>query len=104
MQCVFEEAGDEIAVGMHLHTIPARVGDHDRADAFVDCVVVGRHVNAHQVILAGQCVVLVDASRGSSVADVVLRTSHNILSAEHMDNSATVKVKTLHDFDFLQQS
>lgn len=88
-QRVLEESGDEVAIGMHLHTVPTRVGDHDRSHAFDDCIVVRRHVNAQQIMLASYCVVLVDPFLGPAIAYVVLSTRHNFLPAVDMDNNSS---------------
>ena len=60
-ELLLEEVGDEEVVGVHLDPVPARVGDHDGGDAPDDGVVVGRHVDAEQLVEGGHRVVLVDA-------------------------------------------
>lgn len=87
-QGVLEESGDEITIGMHLHAVPTRVGDHDRSHAFDDCIVVRRHMNAQQIMLASYCIVLVDPFRGPAIAYVVLSTSHNFLPAVDINSSS----------------
>ena len=77
-ELLLEEVGDEEVVGVHLDPVPARVGDHDGGDAPDDGVVVGRHVDAEQLVEGGHRVVLVDALGRAAVADVVLGARRHV--------------------------
>jgi hypothetical protein len=76
---VLERVGDEELVLVHLHPVEAGVGDHDGGDALDDGVVVGRHVDAHQVVEAQHRVVLVDSALRAAVADEVLGAPGHLL-------------------------
>lgn len=45
MQRVLEVAGDEIAISMHLDTVPTGVGNQDGPDSFRDGVIIRWHVD-----------------------------------------------------------
>lgn len=75
MQRVFEESGDEIAISVHLDAIPTRIRDHHCSHTLVDCVIVGRHMDTHQLISICYCVVLVDPFCGSTITNKMLRRS-----------------------------
>jgi hypothetical protein len=64
---------------VHLDPVPAGVGDHDGGYAVDDGVVVGRHVDPHEVVEAQHRVVLVDAPGGAAVADEVLGAPGHLL-------------------------
>ena len=80
-ELVLEEVGNKEAVGVHLDPVPARVRDHDGGDALDDGAVVGRHVDAKQLVEGGHRVVLVDPPGGATVADVVLRARSHVALA-----------------------
>ncbi|WVZ60556.1 hypothetical protein U9M48_010562 [Paspalum notatum var. saurae] len=75
--------GDEELVLVHLDPVPAGVGDHDGGDALDDGVVVGRHVDPHQVVEVEQRVVLVDALVRAAVAHEVLGAPGHLLGPAH---------------------
>ena len=77
-ELVLEEVGDKEVVGVHLDPVPARVRDHDGGDALDDGAVVGRHVDAKQLVEGGHRVVLVDALGRAAVADVVLGARRHV--------------------------
>jgi hypothetical protein len=68
---------------VHLHSVPAGVGDHDRGDTSDDRVVVRRHMDAQQPVCVDDRVVLVDSVMRSTITDIVLRACSNLLTAEH---------------------
>jgi hypothetical protein len=78
---VLEVVGDEEVVGVHLDAVPAGEGDHDGGDAPYDGVVVGRHVDGHEVVEGRDRVALVDALGGAAVADVVLGAGRDVAVA-----------------------
>ena len=91
-ELVLEEVGDKEAVGVHLDPVPARVRDHDGGDALDDGAVVGRHVDAKQLVEGGHCVVLVDSPGGAAISDVVLRArSHVVLAGDERGASAAAR-------------
>jgi len=55
----------------------------ETGDALDDGAVVGRHVDAKQLVEGGHCVVLVDSPGGAAISDVVLRArSHVVLAGD----------------------
>lgn len=88
----FEEVGDERTVGVHFDAIEAGVGDHDGGDAPDNGIIVGRHVDAEQLMEACYRVVLVDAVRRTPVADEVLRACrHAALPSDERSAEAAVR-------------
>jgi hypothetical protein len=78
-----EDLGDEELVLVHLDAVPAGVGDHDGGDTLDDGVVVGRHVDTHEVVEVHHRVVLVDPALRPAVADVVLGAPGHVLGPGH---------------------
>lgn len=88
----FEEVGDERTVGVHLDPIEAGERDHDSGDTTDDGVVVGRHVDAEQLVEGGHRVVLVDAIGRAAIANVVLRACRDIaLPGDGRSSKASVR-------------
>lgn len=80
-QGVLEEPSDQLAVSVHFHSIPARIRDHYSGDTLSDGVVVGRHVDVEEPSAINEGIVLVDPIVRASVADKMLGTGRNIVSA-----------------------
>lgn len=57
---------------MHLHSIPARIRDHHRRDAFYYGIVIRWHMDAQQAVLTDNGVVLIDAHVCSTIPNIVL--------------------------------
>jgi hypothetical protein len=85
-----ERVRDEELVLVHLHAVPARVGDHHRRDALDHRVVVGGHVDAHQVVEAQHRVVLVDPPPRAAVPHEVLRAPGHLLRPAHVRHALGV--------------
>lgn len=67
-----------MAIRMHLLPVPTRVGDHDSGDALDDGMVVRRHVDAEQSVMADDGVVFIDPVVCATVTNVVLCTGSNV--------------------------
>lgn len=81
-ELVLEEAGDEVAVGVHLPPVPARVGDHNGGDALDDRLIVPRHVDAQQLVEVSNGVALVHAVLGAPVPHEMLGAGRHLLPGE----------------------
>src|SRR4029079_9114668 len=81
-QALLENPGEESFVPMHLHTLPARVGGHDRLHPCGYRRQVAGTVNVAQRALAGAIVALVASLARAAVAQKVLRSCEHVLAAE----------------------
>ena len=71
-QLVFEEAGDEGPVSVHRLVVPARVRDHDAANARLEACDVAGKVDPAQLLEGEARVALIHAAVGAAVAQEVL--------------------------------
>ena len=86
LECVFEEAGDKLTVCVHLFSVPAGVGNHNRRDTLDDCIRIRRHVDAEQAMQVDFCVVLIDALCRPAITYKVLRASSDLSPANVWNN------------------
>ena len=71
-ELALEHVVDQVLVGVHLHAVPAAVGDHHRADAACTAALNGGRWIARSSASLMLRVALVLAAGGAAVADVVL--------------------------------
>lgn len=79
---LFEDAGKKVGIAVHLDTIPARVGDHDRRHTHGKRINVGSDVDVEQIIIGGNRVVLVYPSLCASIASEMLCARYHISPPE----------------------
>lgn len=79
-ELVLEVASDKVTVGVHSHSIPARIRYHYCCNSLSYRVIIRRHMNVKQSIIVNHSVIFIDTPGCATISYEVLSTGRNFLS------------------------